>query len=273
MLVLLKHLTKCRNFCICPRKKQKPLVLFLQVFILSAQVWHMMQDNEHIRNTITGLKNEKQVVARDILSIHKNQIHLSLQVGEIQGALDSHQNSRIERQLFLVGWWTEYRQGSRGIHLIPGPLRDRMIKRIQQVFEDFYHWRLEVLEVSHHYPQGLNSSGRTLSPRTLISVASREDAKALQRLLSREHLWTQDPKNIYRSTRIYAQKVLTKREQRLQLPINLIAQCIICHMWKRQLDKPDGKNFSWEHACQRFRTHLYMHSDGRSLRQKKPVKL
>ena len=168
-----------------------------------------------------------------------------------------------------MGWWTEYRQGPRGIHLMPVPLRDRMIKRIQEVFEEIYHWPLEVLEVSHHYPQRLNSPDRTLSPRTLISMASHEDAKAVQRLLSREHLWTQDPRNIYRSTRVYAQKVLTKREQRLQLPINLIAQCIICRMWKQQLDKPDGKNFSWAQACRRFRAHLYMHADGRSLREKK----
>ena len=201
--------------------------------------------------------------------MHEEQIRISLRLGELQGALDSHQNSRTERQLFLTGWWTECKEGPQGIYLIPAPLRDRLIKRLQKLFEEVNHRPLELLEISHHYPQKLDSQIRILSAKTLISMTSHEDAKAVQRLLSREHIWTQDPRNVYRSTRIYTQKVFTKREQRFRLHLSLIAQCITCHMWKQERGKPGGKKYGWERACQRFRANLYMHSDGRSLRKKK----
>ena len=201
--------------------------------------------------------------------MHTDQIRISLRVGEIQKTLDTQQNARNQRQLFLSGWWTEYRRGPRAICLMPGHLRDRMIRQIQKLFRKVYRCPLVLHEVSHHYPQTLNSHVRTLSPRTLISMSSHEEVKAVQRLLSQKYLWTQDPRNVYRSTRVYPQKVRTKREQRLQLPVNLIAQCMTCYMWKQALSKPGGHNYSWDQACQSFRAQMYMHSDGRSLHKRK----
>ena len=201
--------------------------------------------------------------------MHTDQIRISLRVGEIQETLDTHQNARNQRQLFLSGWWTEYKRGPRAICLIPGHLRDKMIRQIQKLFQKVYRCPLVLHEVSHHYPQTLDSQVRTLSPRTLISMTSHEDVKAVQRLLFQKHLWTQDPRNTYRSTRVYCQKVRTRREQRLQLPVNLIAQCMKCYMWKQALSKPGGHNYSWEQACQRFHAQMYTHSDGRSIRKRK----
>ena len=201
--------------------------------------------------------------------MHTDQIRISLRVGEIQETLDTHQNARNQRQLFLSGWWTEYKHGPRAICLTPGHLRDKMIRQIQNLFQKVYRCPLVLQEVSHHYPQTLDSHVRTLSPKTLISMTSHEDVKAVQRLLLQKHLWTRDPRNKYRSTRVYCQKVRTKREQRLQLPVNLIAQCMKCYMWKQALGKPGGHNYSWEQACQRFHAQMYMHSDGKSIRKRK----
>ena len=169
---------------------------------------------------------------------------------------DSALAERTDRSLFLTNWVSQTKYDRNTLSMMPIPVRDHTIQKLQIKFENFYHYPLEFDKVSHTYP-----GTDRLSPLTLIVMKSTEIKQKVKDFIESPGLWTCDSRRRYLSQRLRVQRVVDRLEHRKRMPLEAVIQCI-----KLSIYRKNGRSYA--QAEEAFRLRYEIDRDQNILRRR-----